>query len=99
MSFQAISWLYTPSEDWGGGHPCIQIDRCKQINGSVRYAVRQAGACMDKDGNWMREPMPSSRDDEFLDRFRFDYWEQAADAILKHCKTRGRFEPGIKTSN
>lgn len=38
------------------------------------WAVRWKGWCLDCDGAWVHEPLPSSRDAEFLDRTR---WPEA----------------------
>lgn len=39
--------------------------------GADRWAVVHADACLSADGTWEHEPRPSSRDEEFLRRFRF----------------------------
>lgn len=95
MSFQATSWMWQPSEATGDYGLPIMIDRCRQMDGSIKYAVRQSGACLNRSGEWEYEPIPSSRDDEFLARCRFDTWEDAAKAIVKYCKPNGRFEGKI----
>lgn len=70
----------------------VRIDAVHGRGGITRYAVRQSGACMDANGEWEFEPMPSSRDDEWLNRFRFDTWEAAARAVEKYVKSPlGRF--------
>lgn len=89
MSFVAVSWQYSPDKVPCGYEP-IHIDLVRHRNG-VYYAVRQAGCCMDAAGEWEFEPMPSSRTDEWLARFRFATWEDAAKAIERHCKPLGRF--------
>ena len=48
-----------------------RIDAVSQIDGSKKWAVRRNGNCLGKGGEWEYEPMPSSRDDEFLERCRF----------------------------
>lgn len=46
------------------------------------YAVRnEEGSCLNKDGEWEHEPLPSNRDDDFLSRCRFHCFESAADAL------------------
>jgi len=40
------------------------------------YAVRRFSNCLNKEGEWEYEPMPSSRDDDFLARCRWDNWDQ-----------------------
>ncbi len=42
-----------------------------------RWAVRGHGHCLTKTAEWEYEPMPSSRDDAFYSRCRFDTLEQA----------------------
>jgi hypothetical protein len=38
---------------------------------------------MNKDGDWEWEPMPSSRDDEFLSRCRFQSMQEAMECLAK----------------
>ena len=87
----AVSWVWLDSEESLHCPSPVQIDRCSQVDGSVKYAVRQSGACLSKKGKWEYEPMPSSRTDSFLKRFRFDSFEDAAKAVEKFCKPAGRF--------
>jgi len=54
-----------------------------QRDGSIKWAVRRLGDCLDKDGYWRYEPQPSSRDDEFLAQCRFDSPEEALAALDK----------------
>jgi hypothetical protein len=37
-----------------------------------KWAVRRGGSCLAKDGYFEYEPMPSSRDNDFYNRCRFD---------------------------
>src|SRR5574337_49177 len=55
----------------------VRLERCKQRDGSYKWAVRRGGACMNIDGEFEYEPMPSSRDNAFLARCRFDSAESA----------------------
>lgn len=48
------------------------IDRCGQIEGPDKWAVRRGSECLSRSGEWEWEPLPSSRDDDFLARCRFD---------------------------
>jgi len=50
-----------------------------------KWAVRKLGACLNHDGEWEYEPMPSSRDDAFLHRCRFTL-AAAEDAVRKVWK-------------
>jgi hypothetical protein len=65
------------------GSDAIHIERAKQIEGPAKWAVRRHGDCLNKQGEWEYEPMPSSRDDEFLARCRFD---SPAEALAVICK-------------
>jgi hypothetical protein len=46
-----------------------------------RWAVRQNSSCLSKDGEWEYEHRPSSRDDEFYARCRFDSLDEALAAV------------------
>lgn len=48
------------------------------------------GAVLGKDGDWEYEPIPSSRDEEFYARCRFDTYEEAEAAALKALKEEGK---------
>ena len=91
LGFQPVSWVWNRSEGTNDYLSPICIDRCRQIDGSVKYAVRQSGACLNRFGEWEYEPIPSSRDDEFFNRCRFERWEDAAVCIETHCKPLGTF--------
>lgn len=50
------------------------------------WAIRRgAGACLSRDGKWVREPQPSSRTDEWLAEHRFTLEEAT---ILAERKAR-----------
>jgi len=98
MSFEATQWRWEPSKDTNDGMHPVVIDQVRSRNGHCMYAVRQAGAVLSKSGEWEHEPIPSSRDDAFFLRCRFDSWEEAAKAILKYCKPQGRFAGGVRTT-
>jgi hypothetical protein len=55
----------------------ITLERCKQRDGSYKWAIRSHGQVMTKTGKWEYEPMPSSRTDAFLKRARFDSVDEA----------------------
>ena len=44
-----------------------------------KWAVRWHGRCLTKTAEWEYEPLPSSRDDAFYARCRFDTLEQAVE--------------------
>lgn len=93
-SFTAVAWTWNHSDH---SHvDSIKIETAKQMDGSIKFAVRQSGACLSLEGEWEYEPIPSSRDDEFLKRCRFDSWQQAADTIVAKCDQYGRFTTHIR---
>ena len=93
-SFTAVAWTWNYSDH---SHlDSIKIETAKQMDGSIKYAVRHMGACLTVEGKWEFEPIPSSRDDAFFKRCRFDSWQQAADTIIAKCEQYGRFTKQIK---
>lgn len=78
MSWIASKWIMIPEPE--GGLEPVTICRVRGSKG-IRFAIRQADACFSKDGVWEFEPIPSNRTEEWLDRFRFDTWEEAANAV------------------
>ena len=65
-----------------------------------RWAVRRGGECMAVDGDWEYEPLPSSRDDAFYSRFRFESLE-AAVAVYDQQSANGADErpPELERTN
>ena len=55
----------------------MTIEMASQRNGAVKWVVRNSVGCLNRDGEFEYEPMPSSRDDDFLARCRFDTPEEA----------------------
>ena len=49
----------------------VRIEAAKQMDGSTKWAIRSRGSVMGITGEWEWEPLPSSRDDEFMMRCRF----------------------------
>jgi hypothetical protein len=43
-----------------------------EYRGRDKWAVLRRGACLSSSGTWDYEPQPSSREDDWLDRHRFD---------------------------
>ena len=76
MNISACSWQIVLKDKHPMDYP--KIDRCGQIKGDDLFAVRLHGNCLNKDGDWEYEPMPSGRDDDFLARCRFETFEAAA---------------------
>jgi hypothetical protein len=57
---------------------------------SVRWAILQGGACFSKDRKWVREPMPSSRTNDFFEATRFGSAQEALDFWIS-SKGKSRF--------
>lgn len=56
----------------------VTLEEALQRNGSILWAVRkQGGSCLNKQGEWEFEPMPSSRDAAFFHRCRWESPEKA----------------------
>jgi hypothetical protein len=73
----------------GSGIDCITVERAQQMFGPDLWAVRKPGRCLNKSGEWEYEPMPSSRDDDFMARCRFATAEEAIDAARKGDQQHG----------
>lgn len=59
----------------------IEVAKFSQ-GGPVLFAVRRdGGECLNKQGGWEHEPMPSSRDAQFLERCRWADFSEAANAL------------------
>jgi len=79
-------------EDPAGGPP-LRVEDRGQRDGSRLWAVTWLGHhCLNKDGEWEREPLPSSRDDDFLERTRWatvgEAWGAAYEAIPAWLEAR-----------
>ena len=61
----------------------ILVHRTRRPDGPPLWVVRLNGDCLNKSGQWEWEPLPSSRDDAFLDRCRFDSHTAAIYAALR----------------
>ena len=66
----------------------MRIDEVLQPTWPSRFAIRIGGNCLAKNGEWELEPQPSSRDDEFFGRCRFDTLEEAMACAEKHLDRR-----------
>ena len=62
-----------------------KIEAAKQMDGTTKWAVRYRGEVLNRTGGWEWEPMPSGRDDDFLERFRFATPAEALDC-LRHAR-------------
>jgi hypothetical protein len=56
-------------------------------NRPTRWAIRESGSVLAKDGEWEFEPNPSSRTPEFLERTRWGSLEEAATFAAQHPGT------------
>jgi hypothetical protein len=75
--------------EWRIGPPAldeVRVVERGQRDGSVLYAVTQRGWVANRDGEWEYEPLPSSRDDDFIARCRFEDWEDAANLALRMAR-------------
>lgn len=61
----------------------IHIEACDQRDGSRMWAVRQCGNCLDVDGEWEHECIPSSRTDSWIFAHRFSTKDNAYQAMRK----------------
>jgi hypothetical protein len=70
----------------------VEVWKCEGYRLPVQpfmWAVRHIGAVLDKDGDWEVEPQPSSRDDEFYDRARFDTFAEALESAVRVIDASG----------
>lgn len=74
--FRAVEWRI--GEPFLDGLREIRIVEMRRPDGAARYAVKMDGWTANKDGEWEYEPLPSSRDDDYFERCRWDDWEDAA---------------------
>lgn len=51
------------------------------------YAVRSMSRCLSRDGEWELEPIPSSRNDDWLDEHRFKSLDEALTRALVAVET------------
>lgn len=74
----ACSWrVGPPTRSPLGGWRVVTIEEAVQRDNTILYAVRCGGWVANTDGELEYEPIPSSRDDDFIARCRFADWEQA----------------------
>lgn len=74
----------------------VRLERMVQSDGSELWAIREKGYCLNVNGEWEYEPLPSSRDQRFFKRCRFKTLEQAVSfwfngnhhSAYEHYKTK-----------
>lgn len=74
----ACEWRVGPPDDFRNGWREIRIVERTQRDLSCLYAVVMRSYTANRDGEWEHEPIPSSRDDDYMARCRFADWEEAA---------------------
>lgn len=70
-----VRYLINPDEQYPSDWITVELT-CFAGRGPHRpvqdtWAVRRRSWCLDADGDWIHEPLPSSRDDEFYARTRW----------------------------
>ena len=61
----------------------VRLERRPQINGPDLWAIVDHAACLVRDGDWVIEPMPSSRSEDYLESTRFASVEEALEFWVK----------------
>ncbi len=85
-AFVPVKWSPPPSVDNEQRGPYIELMLSPFYDGT-RYAVRDGGGgCLSRAGVWEHEPIPSSRDDAFYARCRFESFAEAAAAAQKSAE-------------
>lgn len=72
----AVRYRLGPPQPLGA----VYIEERVQRDGSARWAVTRDGSVLTKAGEWEYEPQPSSRDDDFIERSRWNNTMDAAKA-------------------
>ena len=79
------------------------LEKTFNRDGRTLWAVRSNGMCLNNKAEWEMEPMPSNRDDKFIERCRYPNAEAAsscygswlADERIQHRKNQLRLKSGI----
>lgn len=82
IDFQAVRWeADVPTLG------AVAIQQYLQRNDSIKYAVEYCGSrVLNKNLEWELQPGPSYRDEKFLDRCRYNSYEEAQDMLDKYLK-------------
>jgi hypothetical protein len=73
----------------------VRLERVRQIDGSDLWAIREKGCCLNKQGKWEIEPIPSNRTNAFYKRCRWEsveaalkFWRGGYKSRFEHYRTR-----------
>ena len=92
--FELLEQYYPRYGQVAGG---VTIQRRRDRYGDVRWAVMLRGYALNHAGDLEWEPLPSSRDDAYLERTRWETldaaWE-AAEALAARCLAEEPRKPG-----
>lgn len=55
----------------------VRIKETLNRDGQSKWKIVSMGDNLNRQGNWEHEPLPSSRDDEFIARCRFETFDEA----------------------
>jgi hypothetical protein len=74
------------------GRNGIHVDQVMQREGDPLWAIRSGpDLCLGKDDEWIVEPLPASRDEEYIRNYRFSSINEATNFVLryesKNCPT------------
>jgi hypothetical protein len=75
-------------KDVGGGS-MVEAVRRKQRDGSSLWRVKWLSNVLNKHGEWEYEPIPSSRDDAFIERCSWPTLDEARAAFDAACDPAG----------
>jgi hypothetical protein len=62
-------------------------ERIQPLGKPSLWAVKRQSNVLNKHGDWEHEALPSSRDEEFITRCRFESAEHAAQALLDYLRS------------
>lgn len=86
---------------WEDGIIDVRLEKVRGRYGSYSWAIREKGMCLNNEGEWEEEPIPSSRDDAFFARCRFATvevalasWQQGHESRFEHYR-KGYAHPRI----
>jgi hypothetical protein len=75
---RSVEWRVGPAPDLRGEMREVRIVEMAQIDGTIKFAVKEGPWAANKSGEWEWEPLPSSRDDAYFERCRWDQFDDAA---------------------